>query len=174
MEDGISKTQERDSALTVGSHRHDLSALVELYGILFTKFNQEGDGIWNRFNIMFAISVAIFGGVVYVYFANPRPTLWRQISVGLSTGGLLSTIWSIYVLGRLRLWHQHWRNMLKEIEQAFPEREGWVKPHWQLPPSLKRDPKMAGRWPPPYTQVFFYILAIAWVTLLVLLLTRTL
>jgi len=37
--------------------------VIELYGILFAKFNQEGDGYWRRFNIMIGINLALFGAV---------------------------------------------------------------------------------------------------------------
>ncbi|MCK4797526.1 MAG: hypothetical protein KAT05_09105 [Spirochaetes bacterium] len=149
--------------------RHDdLPQLVELYGILFTKFNQEGDGYWGRFNIMVGINIMIFGGFIYVYSANPRPTLWHEINMGLSVGGLFLAIWSIYVLDRLRKWHEHWRKMLFQIEGSFPDSKGWVKPHWLLPETLKKDPKIIRF--PGYAIPFFLVFAAAWVILLVLML----
>lgn len=154
----------------------DLGLRLKLYSILFTKFNQEGNGIWARFNIVIGINLLFFSWFGYVYFhRNDVPNIWHNICIGISLGSFIISVWSIYVQKRLWYWHTHWRNMLIKIENFFPNKEGWVKPHWQLPPGLGRDPGLSQTfWPPQYTLPFLYVLAIAWGVLLILLLTGTL
>ena len=115
-----------DKSNGITEQTEKFSHLMDLYGILFEKFNQEGDGIWERFNIMVGINIALFGGFVYIFFAEPRPTLWCVISLLLALVGVLLTSWSIFVLDQLWLWHEYWRDVLIQIEESFPRNEGWV------------------------------------------------
>ena len=60
-----------------------------LYEILFTKLNQEGDGIWGRFNILVAINFALFAGFGYVCLRTDRPKAWYVIGWAICVVGVL-------------------------------------------------------------------------------------
>ena len=73
--------------------------LMTLYGILFAKLNQEGDGIWGRFNILVGLNLALFAAFGYLCSGgNSRLEMWREIAMSLSFGGLLLSCWSFHVL----------------------------------------------------------------------------
>ncbi len=133
-----------------------------MYRILFTKFNQEGDGIWARFNWMVGLNLSFFAAFGYVWLVAPvKHHYWREICLTLSTGGLIITSWSMYVLDRLWKWHQHWREQLKIIEGAFPEEPGWVRPHWDSSKWISFEPGLK-RWIPGYTQLFHWLFFVGW------------
>lgn len=134
-------------------------SILSLYEIVFTKFNQEGDGIWGRFNIVLALNLAIFAGVALICFADRRPIHWRLLAGSLSVGGLLTSIWSLYVLHRLWASHRRWRERLEEIQKNFPS--GWVTP---VGPSRST---WIGRF--GLTQPYLVLFAIAWALLLAVL-----
>ena len=152
------KEQSKDSSST--------DNLLQLYSILFDKFNQEGDGIWNRFNIMFTINTAILGGLVYIYFLESSPP-WRiEILIGLCIVGLLLAVWSLHVLKRLWFWHDHWRNLLAEMETTFPSDNSWPQPHKGM---IEKGNRLRRVWVLRYTQPFLLVLIAAWSLLLILL-----
>ncbi len=107
----------------------DRTSLISLYSILFTKLNQEGDGIWSRANMLFVWQ----GGLtsVYVYTLSHKSDFaagYFFVLLGTSIIGALLSVWSLVVMNRLWGWHHHWITQLKEIEATFPEQKGWPKP----------------------------------------------
>jgi hypothetical protein len=140
--------------------------LMALYGILFAKLNQEGDGIWGRFNILVGLNLALFAAFGYLCSGgNSRLEMWREIAMSLSFGGLLLSFWSFHILRTLLKWHSHWRDELRKIEKAFPASDGWVKPLNDLPPWLPRPPGKPKRWPLADTEPFFLLFIVAWAAL---------
>ncbi len=150
-----------------------LAERVELYGILFTKFSQEGDGIWGRFNIMAAISLAGQTAWIYAYLEKRHAAAWQELAIGISVMGVVVMIWSLHVLCRLWMWHQRWRTMLYQLEAGFPDDVRWVRPHHELEAPLSFDPGMTGcdwKWwnCPGYTQPFLAAFLLLWVFFLAL------
>jgi hypothetical protein len=114
---------EQDQAV---DREDEANRILSLYAIVFTKFNQEGDGIWGRFNIVLALNLAVFAGVALICFADRRPIHWKILAIALSLGGLLISLWSLWLLNRLWDSHWHWRECLEKIQERFPA--SWVKP----------------------------------------------
>jgi hypothetical protein len=147
----------------------DLTQRLTLYTIIFDKFNQEGDGIWSRFNIMIGINLALYAAFGFVYLSDKK--LW-ELAVSICIGGLLQSIWSIYVVSRLWTWHERWRLILQKIEESFPDRSDWIKPHGNLPSNLEVDPFQSQEksvWlsclKPYYTHVLLWLIIAGWLML---------
>lgn len=154
-----------------GEANSDLEQRLTLYGIIFQKFNQEGDGIWSRFNVMASINLALLSAFGYLHFReNSSDRLGMMLA--LCVAGLIISAWSSFVLIRLWSWHQIWRENLVEIEKGFPKSAGWATPHLSL--NKPRVGFIGFNWKkegwarnPGYTQPFIWILIIAWISLLV-------
>lgn len=166
-------TRSQDMDVTPSSVGY-VTPSLELYTLLFGKHNQEGDGIWARFNIVIGVNAALLGIVSYIYSAKPRPVMWRDICTVLSLAGCLISLWALYVLHQLWLWHEHWRNLCQRIEQSFPNRPEWPRPHTELPRGLTRELHLNLQWLLPYTQPFIVVFVALWIGAFVLLVTKQL
>ncbi|MGA2620633.1 MAG: hypothetical protein ABSF26_23670 [Thermoguttaceae bacterium] len=132
-----------------------------LYELLWAKLNQEGDGIWSRFNILVGLHLALFAAFGF-FFATVKPhALSRAFAVGISLLGAAASLWSLLVFKGLWTWHRHWKSLLVELEKHFPTGSGWVKPHTDLPEGL---PFWRGA--PGSSQPFFVVLLFVWGVLL--------
>jgi len=132
-----------------------------LYELLWAKLNQEGDGIWSRFNILVGLNLALFAGFAFFFASDPRRPLWREFSVGIALLGIGASVWSLLVLKGLWVWHRHWKSQLVALEEHFPKSDGWVTPHKTLPQGL---PFWRGA--PGSTQAVFFVLMVVWGVLL--------
>lgn len=86
----------------------------------------EGNGIWERFNILVGLNLALFAAFGIVCLGSSRPLLWRELGGVICGGGVFVGMWSHYVLGRLWERHAHWRDTLLKIQNDFPN--GWEHP----------------------------------------------
>lgn len=151
----------------------ELEALTNLYCALLAKSNQEGDGIWSRFNVMVGINFALFLAFVFL-FQLQAPALigGRKVLLLLvCIMGLITSVWSFHVLLRLWAWQQYWRTQLSRVEQAFPQSPGWVRsftPEGQEGQLLTSDPGAKRSLWLGYTQPFMAIFIFGWLVLLVL------
>jgi hypothetical protein len=141
----------------------ELSRLMEIYKVAHDTQRYEGDGIWGRFNILVSLNIVLLGIVAFIYNAH-APSV-KGIIATLSACGALLSLWAVYVLHRLWLWHVHWKDMLKQIEARFPP---------YLPRLLTDRPKVLQKnhawyqaWLLAYTQPFMLIMLVMWLTLLI-------
>lgn len=146
------------------SETPELSDLIQLYEIMNEQQKYEGSGIWERFNIMFSVNIVIFGLVAFV-FTN-HPPYWKIIIVIMSSLGFLLSLWSIYVLQRLWLWHIHWKKILTEMEEGFPDVPYWPRPFSKRPAYLIKKKNWFTTVLLSYTQPFFVIICCIWLILL--------
>jgi hypothetical protein len=130
--------------------------LLTLFGIVFETLRHEGNAIWERFNIIIGINLALFGAVGLVCFGQSRPVAWRGLGLGLSLAGLSIAVWSYYVLSRLWNRHAHWRARLVQIQEQFPD--AWVRPLDQPGPG------------PQLTAPYIAIVIVGWLVLIGILL----
>lgn len=146
----------------------ELNHIVSLYNTLFTKFNQEGDGIWRRFHFMAAINLTFYASF-FVVLKEPEQLPYKSYYlISICAIGILFCSWSLYVQVRLWKWHQVWRNELKKIELSFPDRPGWTKPLiGNKYAVLKHDPGEKRSFLIGYTQVYLYIFIIIWLIFMV-------
>lgn len=149
---------------TSKANRPDFADLMQVYSIVNETQRYEGEGIWSRFNIMVSLHMVLLGAVAFAYSSGP-PNGQALISV-LSVGGCLLSLWGIYVLRRLWLWHTHWKDTLRNIESEFPE--GLPRPFAHRPPNLKKSSAWYQSWLLAYTQPFMMILLLIWLTIAVL------
>lgn len=97
---------------------------AKMYEILFAKLNQEGDGVWSRFNVMLAVNLALFAGFGAVRLADgfdDSARIFHPILYGLCAGGFGISLWSFFILGRFWRYHEHWRSKLIQIELLFDD-----------------------------------------------------
>src|SRR5262245_37160536 len=130
-----------------------------LYELLWAKLNQEGDGIWARFNILVGLNAGLLAAFTFFFASESRHPLWREFTVGISVLGVLLSSWSLLVLNGLWAWHRHWKSQLAMLEARFPR--DWPTPHKTRPSGL---PLWRGA--PGSTQPIFFVLVIAWAVLL--------
>lgn len=178
---------------------HDIKAkeqanLLTLYTMLFTKLNQEGDGIWSRFNIVIGINLAIFAGAGYIMFTDPFKTIFfvGQLLVILCICGTVINLWSWYVFRQLWWWHTYWYDQLIIIEKKFPS--NFPKIITAVPFSLGSEDKRKKFWypfnfirptckvehclsrikisKPKYTNPFIWLFLLGWLILHSILLCR--
>jgi len=145
---------------------YELENLVELYSIMLGHGQYEGSGIWDRFNIMFSVNMVLFGVVAFI-FSN-QPDNWKIFIIIIGVLGVLLSLWSVYVLRRLWMWHYHWKAILRKIESGFPVHNAWPRPFSDVPQVLKKKHRWYLTWLLAYTQPFFIILATIWVLLTIL------
>jgi hypothetical protein len=146
----------------------DLETRIELYGILFTKFNQEGDGIWARFNMMLGTNLGLFAA--FGYSLRGDSGMPKAVPGLICLAGLVTAMWSCYVLARLWKWHQHWRDQLTFLERSFSTR--LPRPHVDSPKWYRVDPGASEAWRRPgYTQPFLWVVVAAWAVLSAFMLT---
>jgi len=165
--------EKKDKNSTANQLTQNLDALVELYCALLAKSNQEGDGIWSRFNAMVSINFGLFAAFVFVFQTDkPQLELYRPLFLILICGiGIVTSIWSFYVLLRLWGWQQYWRNQLTKVEQGFPKSSEWARsfsPKGEEARLLLNDPGVNRSLWFGYTQPFIAIFVIAWIVLLVI------
>lgn len=139
----------------------DPSERLRVYELLWAKLNQEGDGIWSRFNIILALHLALFAGFAFFFTADPPHRLWREFSVGIASLGVLASFWALAVLKGLWVWHRHWKSQLVKFEEQLCDKEGWLKPQTALPEDL---PFWRGA--PGATQPVFLVLLLVWAALI--------
>jgi hypothetical protein len=157
----------------IAKNSDDLNYLFAIYQLVFEKHNQEGDGIWNRFNVMIGINVAMLGVFAFIYSSNARPIHWRELGIGICIVGLSVCFWSLYVLKNLWLWHEHWRDKCRLIEANFPSYAPWVRPHTEIhEKKLVVSISMVRRSITAYTQPFLLIFSLLWIAIIVLLFIR--
>ena len=107
----------------------DLDNIVALYQIIFTKFNQEGDGIWSRLNILVALNLAFFAAFGFVWLQSEDVPNPKIILLAICVTGFGISVWTFVILDRLWAWHNRWRHNLWIIEKSFPNKNGWATPH---------------------------------------------
>ena len=112
--------------------------VMKIYEILSAKLNQEGDGIWSRFNILVGINLALFAGFAFVYSRKHSAVLWWWFALGICLAGVLASIWSLYVLKKLWKWHKYWKDELVAIEEKFPS--DWPRPQTKPQTCRQRRP----------------------------------
>lgn len=135
--------------------------LVYYYGYLVGQLQYEGSGIWNRFNIMMGINGSLFVLMTFLHSASIDGK--DLLILIVCFGGLLFSIWSIFVLRKLWEYHYHWKDQLEELEKKFPT--DIIKPFTGTPKKKKRSKFKA--WFKSYTQPFFYILVIIWLAIII-------
>ena len=109
-----------------------LGHLVTLHTTLFTKLNQEGDGIWSRFNILVAINLALFAGFGAIRLSKEAHGEWWPVLCGLCAVGFVLSLWSWQVLQRLWIWSDYWGDELRNIEKDAA---------WNLPKPMTNSEK---------------------------------
>lgn len=135
--------------------KNESDLTLEQYKLLWEKLNQEGDGIWSRFNIMTGITVALFTGFGILILQEKQTHNIYIFTVGICFLGMLNSIWSYQTLERLWSWHRYWKDCLIEIEKAFSAKQ--LKPH-------SKQPDLGSRLIP--NSWFFLITFIVWILLL--------
>jgi hypothetical protein len=145
----------------------------ELYALVLTKLNQEGDGIWSRFNYLIGLNVALIG--IYFFTLKEILPIDRDLIsyflVGISLFGLFITRNTFLVLRNLWKWELHWKQKARQIERSFPpegrllHRRSASKPGASFS-SLTRDsetklPLLYGT-----TQPTVLVFGIAWLSML--------
>jgi hypothetical protein len=130
-----------------------------LFELSMTKLNQEGDGIWNRFSILITLNLAFMGA----YFGLTRPAtdigyLSAEFFFAPLHGlvGMFVSIYSYIAIRRLWMWHEHWLNNCKQIEELLPS---------EMPKLL-----VSARFPqnPIRHQTVFAIFFLIWLALFIL------
>jgi len=144
--------------------QHNLDYYLQIYEQVNETQRYEGAGIWSRFNIIISLNIILFGLLTLIASQNSGITKLLFIIVSLS-GGLFS-LWAMYVLRRLWLWHSHWKATLQNIESLFPDQ--FPKPFSSRPQKLKKNSAWYQSWLLSYTQPFILILFLMWVVLFVL------
>lgn len=92
----------------------DWEHFLGIYTVLINKLNQEGDGIWSRFNMLVALNFAVFAGFGLVRLPEHYcAETWRLPLCGIAISGLLLSVWSVYCVGRLWTWHAHWIRLIR-------------------------------------------------------------
>ena len=127
--------------------------LLVLYQILFTKLSQEGDGIWSRFHFLVAYNLSLFVAAGYVYSKRSDISMWWEVCIAITLGGIAASIWSSYVIRKLWGAHTHWKKQLKKIEAGFPRKVGWARALLDFDDALPKDPSIPGKL--KTTQPFF-------------------
>ena len=137
--------------------------LVYYYGYLLGQLQYEGAGIWNRFNIMITLNGSLLGLVAFAY---EKVTVQDKYLFLLffSIIGLLFSIWSLYVLKKLWIYHYHWKDKLADVELLFPKNiptpiSGIKPPNKDNGSKRNREIKA---WLYSYTQPFFIMLMVLW------------
>lgn len=151
-----------------GSNRNevDLASILDVYARVNETQQYEGAGIWSRFNILVSLHMVLFGAVAFVLSSSSRG---GRVLVGvLSVGACFLSLWGVYVLRRLWLWHTHWKNMLQKIETMFPP--GLPRPFADRPAQLRKSSAWYQSWLLAYTQPFMLLLFLVWLTIAVLVL----
>ena len=135
--------------------------IVEYYNGLLGQMQYEGSGLWNRFNIMLGLNVSLFGLGAFVFSSD---NIYKyKFLVLLSFIGLFYSIWSLFVLRKLWMWHYRWADVLREIEIILPAK--LPKP-FTGSTKLKRKVTNFHLWVKAYTQPFFWVIGIVWIILL--------
>ena len=135
---------------------------------IYTQVNEvqryEGEGIWSRFNILVSLNMVLFGAVTFVFTAkiDGGDTLIKLVSIF----GCFLTLWAVYVLRRLWMWHAHWKSTLQDIESRFPS--NLPRPFSSRPKALHKRTSWVQSWLLAYTQPFMLILFAIWVSLAIL------
>ena len=90
--------------------------VFQMYGFMLGNIKHEGNGIWNRFNIIVGINIGLFG--IIAFFNSDQTNSWQEIAIGIGAVGFIHSVWSIYVLRQLWRWHEYWREALIKIEKT--------------------------------------------------------
>lgn len=142
--------------------------LLDLYRVMHETQRYEGDGIWNRFNILISANIVLLGASGFVYSSTPQDDAAVVIVCLATAGGFLSA-WAAYVLHSLWKWHRHWIQVIRQIECTFP-------PYLPRPLNIKARSGLRSRrwyrdWLLSYTQPIMYIFLVLWLSLLSLTMT---
>ncbi|GAA6211570.1 hypothetical protein NBRC116602_13110 [Hyphomicrobiales bacterium 4NK60-0047b] len=100
--------------------------LLELYNLAMTKLNQEGDGVWARFNILIALNITIGAGYLYALKELSTSKLLGFALIIIALVGGFVAIVTYRTLAKLWLWHEHWKEKVRELENHFPKNDGWI------------------------------------------------
>ena len=100
---------------------------IELYKIAFQKLNQEGDGIWARFNYLMSVCIALAGGYVFALKELSTKPVQATVLLCISLFGLFASGWTFRTLRGLWWRHDGWARKVLEIESKFPDSPFWVK-----------------------------------------------
>jgi hypothetical protein len=138
--------------------------LVEYYGYTLCQLQYEGSGIWSRFNILFGLNISLFGLETVLFTIGFRASEYLTLIIAI--GGILFSLWSLYVMQRLWGYHDHWKEMVCHAEKMLPEY--YIKPFTGIPSDLKKKKTKLGKWLKSYTQPFFVILAVIWFLLILM------
>lgn len=139
-------------------------SLMQLYEIVFSKLNQEGDAIWRRFNIITALNLAALAALGYVLKETPVSLdASLKLSYGICFIGVTFSVWSFALISRNWKWHEHWRAELETIEAHFPVTDGWVRPFLDAKPKMQ-SPRTKTTWLRS-TQVVAVICGVVWLVL---------
>ena len=133
----------------------------EIYGIVHETHRYEGNGIWNRFNILVSLHMVLFGAAAFIY-SSPQPGARTLLTI-LSVAGCLLSLWAVHVLRRLWLYHGYWKDWLVQLEHTFPL--GLPRPFSSRPPRLNKGSTWYRSWFLAYTQPFMFVLFLVWVSL---------
>ncbi len=140
---------------------NNLDDLLSIYSQANEIQRYEGSGIWSRFNILVSLNIVLFGVVTFAI--SSKLALASTIIKIVSIAGCLLTLWAIYVLRRLWLWHRHWKEKLQDIEGQFPAH--LPKLFSSCPDKLKKNSAWYQSWILSYTQPFMMILLGVWTAL---------
>jgi len=143
---------------------NELTQYLQIYDQVNEVQRYEGAGIWSRFNILVSLNIVLFGVLTFVITSKLSSA--RTLFIVVSISGALFSIWAIYVLRRLWLWHSHWKITLQNIESKFPSY--LPRPFSTRPENLKKSNAWYQSWLTSYTQPFMFILSVMWTVLLIL------
>lgn len=141
---------------------NNIAEYIQIYEQVNETQRYEGAGIWSRFNIIVSLNIILFGVLTFVITTNL--TSARLLFIVVSFAGGMFSLWSIYVLRRLWLWHSHWKMMLQNIESKFPSY--LPRPFTSRPKNLTKSTTWYQSWLLSYTQPFMFILLFMWLVLL--------
>lgn len=144
----------------------DLESLLQVYSQVNETQRYEGEGIWSRFNILVSLHMVLFGAVAFIFSSQP-PGAQALVAI-VSLGGALISLWAIYVLRRLWLWHTHWKNTIQSIESQFPP--CLPRPFSSRPATLQKNSAWYQSWLLAYTQPFMLLLCLLWILIAILVL----
>ena len=141
-----------------------LEQRIQLYALYIDKKTHAGDGIWQRFNFLSAINLALFGAVGFMSGESANSEL-SNMKIYVAIGGLLLSLSTIASLIRLYQWRDFWHNVVVQMEENLLS-----GPTVDLVLPFTPENPLPGIWRMStllrYTQFPMYLLTVGWCVLL--------
>lgn len=140
---------------------------IRLYELFLQKETHAGDGIWQRFNFLSTINLALFGAFGFMSLRESEYSEFSVMKTYVAVGGLILSLSTIASLIRLYRWRDFWHNVVKQWEESLSSDKAIdeILPYSQqaIPlPGIFRMSTLVR-----YTQVPMYLLTIGWCLLLI-------